>query len=307
MSDSLYQKVTDRLVFDPYSEQVYRDEVVHELKRESCQLLKTGIDVFLGAGHTLDRAVWSIKHNGWRFLASCAEDGTVTFRTRNGNTYNFPVIASSLKVLAGRVREQLGLQGEVVFDGELTSSDDNPDTLKSLIEGGTDGGDLMFRIFDIVDEEKPLQERLDMLYRAWVWCDEATGLCVVPHHYFLEDETRAGVEHVKALALAAGHEGIVIKNLDAPYVFRRTADWVREVAVFTEDLRVLRVKPGRAGRVTLICDRGGREVGMSAGISRELGKEFLKTPPAMVEVSHRGETGSGSLKSAAFKRVRVDK
>jgi DNA ligase-1 len=63
----------------------------------------------------------------------------------------------------------------------------------------------------------------------------------------VEDE--AGAAAVLARALAAGHEGVVVKSLDAPYVAgRRGAGWLKVKPVHTLDLVVLAVEWGHGRR-----------------------------------------------------------
>jgi ATP-dependent DNA ligase len=302
-----YTSRTTIPVFEPYSGKIYHEEQVRHYKRETCQLLKTGLRAFLDAGHSLERAVVSVKHNGWRFRAVCPAEGRVTFLTRNDTPYHFPATEPVLVAMAERIRDlHADWPGDVVFDGELTTPDDNPDTLHAEIDAGNDGTGLIYRVFDVIHEGMSLEQRLELLEQVYPYC-RLNRLVVRVPHMAIRPATAAKVARIKELAVAAGREGIVIKNLDAPYIFRRIPDWVREVAVITEDLPVLRVEKRRAGRVSLICLRKGREVGVSAGISNRRGLDFLKNAPRLIEVTHRGETRTGSLKSASFVRVRTDK
>jgi ATP-dependent DNA ligase len=302
-----YTRTTRIPMYDPYSGKNYVEEQVHHYKRETCQLLKTGVQAFLDAGLSLERAVVSVKYNGWRFRAVCPASGPVTFLTRNDMPYRFSATEPVLTAMAERIRAlHADWPGDVVFDGELTTPDDNPDTLHAEIDAGSDGTGLIYRVFDVIHEEMSLEARLALLEKIYPYC-RLNRLVVRVPHMAIRPATVAKVERIKELAINAGREGIVIKNLDAPYIYRRMPDWVREVAVITEDLPVLRVENRRAGRVSLICSRKGRELGVSAGISTQRGRAFLKNAPRMIEVTHRGETPTGSLKSASFVRVRSDK
>ena len=77
---------------------------------------------------------------------------------------------------------------------------------------------------------------------------------------------RGGPEMLEA-ALAQGHEGVVVKALDAPYeAGRRGAAWVKVKPVHTLDLVVLggRVGLGPAARVALATCTSAR-AGRTAG------------------------------------------
>lgn len=90
---------------------------------------------------------------------------------------------------------------------------------------------------DLVDE--PLRERRVALERA-------VGPWRVPA---IETADAAVAEEFSGAALDAGHEGVMIKDLDAPYVAgRRGASWIKVKPVHTLDLVVLAVEEGSGRR-----------------------------------------------------------
>lgn len=113
-------------------------------------------------------------------------------------------------------------------------------------------------------------------------------------------------------------EGLVIKDMDAPYRRERCKDWLRLKVVESIDLRLLEVAGNdKTGASRLILeDVGGPCIvtqGMNAEVKLEIwrnrevltGTENIK--PILVEVEHNGRTGHGKLRHARFKRVRMDR
>jgi len=90
---------------------------------------------------------------------------------------------------------------------------------------------------DLIDE--PLATRLEML-------DRAVGDARMPG--IVTDEP-ARAEEFSREALAAGHEGVMVKALDAPYAAgRRGKSWLKVKPVLTYDLVVLAVEWGSGRR-----------------------------------------------------------
>ncbi len=151
-----------------------------------------------------------------------------------------------------------------VLDGETLALDDDgrprafQDTMSRFGSDGADAGVLLSPFFfdvlhldgrDLLDE--PLATRLDVLDRLLA-ADEAAPLR-------MPGVRRPGPEQAAAAlddALAAGHEGVVVKALDAPYAAgRRGRAWQKVKPVHTLDLVVLGAEWGygrRTGRLSNI-------------------------------------------------------
>jgi DNA ligase 1 len=147
----------------------------------------------------------------------------------------------------------------VVLDGEALALDDEgrphrfQDTM-SRVGRGRGGEDdrtdpsmpLSVRFFDVlhVDGEdvldRPLRERLAVLARA------------VPAELRVDQLTTDDADEAEAFlrgTLAAGHEGVMVKSLDAPYeAGRRGASWRKVKPVHTLDLVVLAAEWGSGRR-----------------------------------------------------------
>ncbi|MFI7587582.1 ATP-dependent DNA ligase [Spongisporangium articulatum] len=117
------------------------------------------------------------------------------------------------------------------------------------------------------------------------------GDLLVPRHVVedpSDDEQRSAAASFAAGALAAGHEGVVVKGLTAPYTMgRRGAGWVKVKPRITLDLVVLAVEWGHGRRTGLLSNLhlGARdpegEYGPPGGFVM-LGKTFKGLTDAML-------------------------
>lgn len=115
-----------------------------------------------------------------------------------------------------------------------------------------------------------------------------------------------------------GFEGLVIKNLDAPYRRERCRDWLRLKPVESIDLRLLDVagSDDRGARKLILEDVAG-PVTVTQGMNAEqraliwrerhilTGTDSVK--PILVEVHHNGRTEQGKLRHPRFGKVRQDR
>ncbi len=136
-----------------------------------------------------------------------------------------------------------------VLDGEAIAlrADGRPEPFQvtgSRIASGSPGvGAVLFDVLHVDGEDlldAPLSRRADAL------ADAAPERLRVPR--LVTDDVAAADAHLQA-ALAAGHEGVVVKALDAPYAAgRRGASWLKVKPVHTLDLVVLAAEWGHGRR-----------------------------------------------------------
>ena len=124
-----------------------------------------------------------------------------------------------------------------------------------------------------------------------------------------EGAARDGIEEVAGIAWDHGHEGLVVKDADSPYVRAASPYWMRIKRTETVDLPILEahVLDGRLAFVIVEPSPGVR-LRVAVGFS-----ERQRAAPAdfrvgrMIEIKHLGRTSRGSLRSASFLRFRDDK
>ena len=172
-----------------------------------------------------------------------------------------------------------------VLDGEalLLGSDGRPRPFQetsSRTASGTGATPLSTRFFDLLHLDG--ESLLDLPYAERL----ARLGSVVPEHLAVDRVVTADADVAAAFladVLAAGHEGVVVKSLGAPYeAGRRGASWVKVKPVHTLDLVVLAVEWGsgrRAGTLSNI-HLGARDP--DAGGFVMLGKTFKGMTDAML-------------------------
>ncbi|MDQ1084494.1 MULTISPECIES: ATP-dependent DNA ligase [Microbacterium] len=171
-----------------------------------------------------------------------ADEVRVFTRTLADVTHRVPEIVEVVRSLP---------VGDVILDGETLSLDDDggprpfQDTMARF--GAEAAREIALRPWffdvlhvdgrDLVDE--PLSARLDELERvAGAWRVPAT----------VTDDTEVAETFARD-ALAAGHEGVMVKGLDDPYTAgRRGKSWLKVKPVHTFDLVVLGVERGSGRR-----------------------------------------------------------
>jgi DNA ligase-1 len=187
------------------------------------------------------RASVEWKLDGARIQAHRAGDEVRLF-TRNLNdiTDRLPRIAGVLRSLP---------VSSVVLDGEVLWGEDRPAAFQETMSrfskqrGGGDGLGVWF--FDVLHADgadlldEPLETRLDVLERV-------AGAWRIPGTVTDDPDEAAAVLDD---ALAAGHEGVVVKGASSPYeAGRRGSAWRKVKPVRTLDLVVLAAEWGHGRR-----------------------------------------------------------
>ena len=207
-----------------------------------------------------------IKLDGVRVLAVC-RDGKVELFSRNGKQFhNFPhIIAEIEAVLAEKPAPY-----DCVLDGEVMSANFQ-DLMKQVHrKDNVQSEDAVLHLFDFIplDEftkggwDKPQTYRSNLV-KYWVLENES----VLKHVQALEWEevdldTTEGQERFTALNKAAvegGYEGVMIKDIDAPYECKRTHAWLKAKPFIEITLKVVAVEEGTGrneGRLGAIIVEG---------------------------------------------------
>ena len=219
-----------------------------------------------------------IKLDGVRVLAVC-RDGKVELFSRNGKQFhNFPhIIAEIEQVLAEKPAPY-----DCVLDGEVMSANFQ-DLMKQVHrKDNVQSEDAVLHLFDFIPLEdfqkgvwnKPQTYRSNLV-KYWVLENES----ILKHVQALEWEevdldTTEGQERFVALNKAAvdgGYEGVMIKDVDAPYECKRTHAWLKAKPFIEVTLEVVDVEEGTGrneGRLGALVCRGeddGRMVEVNCG------------------------------------------
>ena len=168
-----------------------------------------------------DGWVYEEKYDGDRLLAY-KKDDRVRLLSRNGkdHTRRYPRIAAAVMRLA---------PVSLVLDGEVVVFDRKRVSHFQLLQRGE--GEPVYEVFDCLYHDgqnlraKPLSERRRILERV---VPSAEGVVALSQ--------RLAADGLEAFAIAKrrGYEGIVAKNLSAPYTSGRSTQWLK-VKVHRED------------------------------------------------------------------------
>jgi DNA ligase-1 len=182
--------------------------------------------------------------------------------------------------------------------------------------------------FDIISEgtkqvvEIPLHRRVLLLDEVLTSTYEPlTAVRAVSTSEVFKKEESHKVEDLYDYYLSQGFEGIMIKDWDAPYEFKRSYNWQKLKPEETFDLVVVGIEPGnkdtkyedQVGR--LVCDFNGIEVRVGSGLTDEERRIWYESPELIVgktvEIMAQEITvnkqGTSSLRFPRFKRIRYDK
>jgi len=219
-----------------------------------------------------------VKLDGVRVLAVC-KGGKVELFSRNGKQFhNFPHIIAEIET----VLERKPSPYDCVLDGEVMSKDFQ-DLMKQVHrKDGKAATDSVLHLFDFIPLKDFLQGSWDkpQTYRSNLvkyWVKENQDLLEHVQACEWEDvdlDTQEGQERFVALNKAAvdgGYEGVMIKDVDAPYECKRTHAWLKAKPFIEVTLEVKDVEEGTGrneGRLgALVCagEDDGRMVQVNCG------------------------------------------
>ena len=219
-----------------------------------------------------------VKLDGVRVLAVC-KAGKVELFSRNGKQFhNFDHIIAEIEA----VLERKPSPYDCVLDGEVMSKDFQ-DLMKQVHrKDGKAATDSVLHLFDFI----PLEDFL-----AGSWDKPQTYRSNLVKYWVLENEDR--LKHVTACewetvdldtpegnnrfvelnkaAVDGGYEGVMIKDVDAPYECKRTHAWLKAKPFIEVTLEVTEIEQGTGrneGRLGAFVCQGeddGKEIQVNVG------------------------------------------
>lgn len=227
-----------------------------------------------------------VKLDGVRVLAMViptASSYEVVLLSRNGKELtNFPKIESAIADRLGPRVEKWFRSEPVFLDGEIMSSSFQ-DLMKHAHRKNkkADTDNCVFHVFDLIPREdfhrgywnKPQRERTKLLQKILPESFDCDSVKFMPG-ITVDLDTTEGQQQLKRFnkdAIEAGFEGVMVKDLDAPYVCKRPDYWLKIKPTITVDLVAKKVEEGtgkHAGRMGAILFEGvddGKEISVSCG------------------------------------------
>src|SRR6056300_1171386 len=207
-----------------------------------------------------------VKLDGVRVLAVC-KAGKVELFSRNGKQFhNFPHIIKEIE----NVLERKPSPYDCVLDGEVMSKDFQ-DLMKQVHrKDGKTATDSVLHLFDFIPLkdfleggwDKPQSYRSNLV-KYWVLENEDLLEHVVACEWEDVDlDTPEGEQRFVELnktAVDGGYEGVMIKDIDAPYECKRTHAWLKAKPFIEVTLEVVEVEEGTGrneGRLGAFVCRG---------------------------------------------------
>lgn len=168
-------------------------------------------------------------------------------------------------------------------------------------------------IFDLIDlASKPLTERVKVLDS--MKCKEFRFINFL--EYFKHNCNYMELGEIARQMIRKGEEGIIVKNPDATYEFKRSNSWLKFKNKDTIDVKIIRAFKGEEGTKYentlggLILEYNGNELRCGSGFTDEERDEIWKERDEIVgemcEISYMEETKTGSLRHPVFERFRFD-
>jgi DNA ligase-1 len=209
------------------------------------------------------------KLDGVRVLAVMTKT-TTSLYSRNGKPFeNFPHIVETLDDVRNRFAKLFSSHPHgFVLDGEIIGESFQALMKQAQRKTDIETTDMVYSVFDIVPLEDfergywnaQQHKRLTMLdqYRAVF---DATDCVRLMDGIKVDLDTTEGHDILRRYAndaVVAGFEGIMIKDLDAPYECRRSTFWMKWKPVITVDLNIVGFEQGtgrNADRLgAIICE-----------------------------------------------------
>jgi DNA ligase 1 len=213
-----------------------------------------------------------------------------------------------------------GLRDSYVLDGEVMGADFD-ETSGSVRQQQSTKDHLVYNVFDMVllsewreQETKPLRVRKENL--AWLSAQQLPGIKVVQWVELPEGEVAPGrLLKARDIYMKHGFEGAMVKDMNAPYQFKRSTAMLKVKKMETADGTIVGFEEGK-GKCkgvlgALKVEVEGVVTSVGGGYSDSQREDFWKRRKdligRMMEVQYQNFTKDGRLRFPVFVRFRPDK
>jgi DNA ligase-1 len=289
----------------------------------SCQLAHDSAN---HEGKLAGRKLVEVKLDGVRVITIVWPDGRVLQFSRNGKELvNFPHIKEQCAKVAH------GFNEPMVLDGEIMSSSFQ-DLMKQVHrKDNVAAGDAVLHLFDYLTLREfeqgtsaVKQIHRSIMLREWynTVVDNLPNVRVLAYEE-VDLDTDAGQQRFRSInnqAVDGGYEGIMIKDLDAPYKCKRSVAWLKLKPFIEVSLNVTQLEEGtgrNVGRLgALVCsgsdDGKNITVNVGSGFSDSDRDQFWRDRDSVVnqivevraDAVTQNQDGTYSLRFPRFLRFR---
>lgn len=225
----------------------------YEIPVFSAQLAEDGTEL---PAYMKGKKHLNVKLDGVRVLAFVDATKCILY-SRNGIPFeNFEVVERELvNVFWTRYQWHNPRSKGVVFDGEIVSRDFNATMKHARVKGSKKGkAEPVYHVFDMIPVEDfdrtyynvPQSTRTKNLGRVIPASFNSEVVKLVPHVEVDLDtaEGREVMDQFMADAIANKFEGIIVKDINAPYECKRSVSWLKIKPTITVDLECVGFEEG---------------------------------------------------------------
>ena len=275
------------------------------------------------------------KLDGARVLLMVTEDNTATCYSRNGKVFdNFPHVEQQVLSNVYAIRAYLKTKGGFVLDGEIMGKSFQDLMRQAQRKENVQTQDTVFNVFDILPLEDfkrghwnaQLRKRLAILTEMQPVFDAMPNVTRVDSQIVVDLSTEEGRTKLHEYAtemVTAGFEGIMIKDMEAPYECKRNTFWMKYKPIYDFDLTVIGLEEGTGRNKNrmgaLICEGvdDGKHIFVNVG-SGYTDTERMdywnnkhdiigRTIVVMADAITKNQNNTYSLRFPRFKSFRYDK
>lgn len=275
-----------------------------------------------------------VKLDGVRVLAVVTQHDDVQLLSRNGKLFNnFPDIEKEIIKHIDIFKRQIKpfeLRGSFVLDGEIVGQSFQQLMKQAHRKSQVKTHDMIYHVFDVIPLDAFSQGRWNMSQQQRSEFLLQVGHQIGPNKKikimpgldidFEHSDSWETLHKFSDAAIDQGFEGIMIKDLAAPYVCRRSNNWIKWKPDITVDLSIIAVEAGTGRNIdrmgALVCQGVDQDrtitVNVGSGFSDSDRDEFWQNRDQLIgqivevraDAVTQNQDGSYSLRFPRFVRFR---